>query len=890
MITFMLVSDSLTASYIRHQLALTNTTGVKVGNFSALLDLLAELWLLPNPEDKWAAQVKQSALSVQDAFWTKSCAVDETATLSQVGASLALVLEGVPLTWASTPEQPVIFNRPDHARVHRYFNDLSRLWAQMEGVRPHDHMRAAQWLAQSHQLPIEPLALHCIMDRDELTPWQESIVDRLQALTPNQTTEVNRQLMPIQPWHQALLAGKNGPTTKDEPLVCFSCRDVLAECQAVASMIQTEVEQGIAPDQLAVMLPSGQDDYAHWLGHYLGQAGVAVSNDQRTNDITDWQSLLLKDLLIYQAQHRPSMQLQSIVTNPLMPWTRSKGQFYATRIANNDLKALDEIAEDKAFIKLIQQPLSRYTPSALSEWIDSILDHCKELISTPLTRTRLSSQRQLLQGLLDEVDSIDWSAYLSRVLNQWQVFPIRLPGEDRYRLNAVTLIASDQVMPHGVHRLIVMGFNDGAYEQPTPNAGAIAFDDWQGLTLEHQQTALAYRYPHPNMGGVAWFSHWVQCLAQSQQQVILTCARQAYDGSVLHPSRSWLALAQSIGKALSIESLIQPIEGADHDLLRWHEVPLSPMTLPIFPDSYDFNQSLLEKLTRLNNNDPRPESPSSLETLMVSPLAWLFSRMGIESREWKVQQLDNALQGSIAHKVFELYQRHQDTPITPEDFDDLYESAIQQVAPFMQQPQWRIEKANLKREIYRAFEVFVPWRQAHQWRISDVELKMEGRLWDWPIKGFIDAILQSPDQVFIMDYKKSKSDDRYKRLNAGFDLQTYIYRQIYTQSRGAANMVTGYFNLNDRVMVLDQAVEGSEDIDVKTPELPLEQQSEQAVSLVTQRFAELRAGCLTLNRADEAKTWKSRGIKAYAFENSLVKLTMGQAALNEDADDEGDDE
>lgn len=103
-------------------------------------------------------------------------------------------------------------------------------------------------------------------------------------------------------------------------------------------------------------------------------------------------------------------------------------------------------------------------------------------------------------------------------------------------------------------------------------------------------------------------------------------------------------------------------------------------------------------------------------------------------------------------------------------------------------------------------------------------------------------------------------------------------------------MVTGYFNLNDRVMVLDQAVEGSEDIDVKTPELPLEQQSEQAVSLVTQRFAELRAGCLTLNRADEAKTWKSRGIKAYAFENSLVKLTMGQAALNEDADDEGDDE
>jgi hypothetical protein len=205
----------------------------------------------------------------------------------------------------------------------------------------------------------------------------------------------------------------------------------------------------------------------------------------------------------------------------------------------------------------------------------------------------------------------------------------------------------------------------------------------------------------------------------------------------------------------------------------------------------------------------------------------------------------------------------------------------------MQQAHWRIEKANLKREIYRAFEVFVPWCQQHQWRITNVELKMEGRLWDWPIKGFIDAILQSPDQVFIMDYKKSKSDDRYKRLNAGFDLQTYIYRQLYTQSRGTANMVTGYFNLNDRVMVLDQRVEGSNDIEVQTPEIPLEKQSEQAVNLVNERFAQLRAGQIILNHSAEANVWKSRGIKAYAFDNSLVKLLMDNDAHI--SDDEGDD-
>ncbi len=887
MMTFMLVSDSLTASYVRHQLALTNTTGVKVGNFSALLDLLSELWLLPPLEDAWKEKFKFAALNFSDAFWFNSLAVDETATLSQVRASLALVLEGVPLTWTSSPEAPVRFQKSDHPRLGRYFSDLSRLWAHMEGVRPQDQMRAALWLTQSHQLPIEPLALHCVMDGEALTPWQKTIVERLQDLTPVVKPLLEPDFPKLKPWHQALLAGESKPSDADHPVVCFSCRDILAECQAVASMIQSEVEQGIPADKIIVMLPTGQADYVHWLGHYLNQAGILVSNDSRSQLMTDWQTQLIKDLLIYQAQQQPTMQLQSIITNPLMPWTRSKGQFYATRIANNDLKPLDEIPEDKAFIQLIQHPLSSHTPNALSEWIDSILDHCKELAATPLTTARLSGQRQLLQSVLDEVDATDWPTYLSRVLNQWQVSPIRLSDEVRYRLNAVTFINSDQRLPYSVHRLYVMGFNDGHYEQPNPNAGAIAFEDWQGLTLEYQQSSLAYAYPHPQFDGTAWFTQWVQSLAQSQQQIIITTARQGYDGSVLHPSRSWLSLAQTLATKLEVDALITPIESATHPLLNWHEVPLSPIIRPSLPESYEFNQSLLDKLTALNNDTQRPESPSSLETLMVSPLAWLFSRMGIETREWKVQQLDNALQGSIAHKVFELYGKRQNAPISSDLFDELYESAVNQLAPFMHQAHWRIEKANLKREIHRAFEVFVPWCKTHQWEIRKVEQKMEGQLWDWPIKGFIDAILHSSNQVFILDYKKSKSDDRYKRLNAGFDLQTYIYRQLYTQSDSSANIVTGYFNLNDRVMVLDQAIEGSNDIEVQTPDLPLEQQSAQAVDLVTERFAQLKLGQIMLNHASEAKEWKSRGIKVYAFENSLVKLAMHPDA--EDFDDEGDD-
>ena len=887
MMTFILVPDSLTATYVRRQLAMHNTTGVKIGNFSALLDMLSELWLLPALEDPWATQFKHSALSFTDAFWTNSLAVDETATLTQVRASLALVLEGVPLEWTSTPAQPMSFQKSDHPRLSRYFNDLSRLWAQMQGARPYDQARAKHWLLNAQLTPIEHLQCHSLIDSRDLPQWQKTIIERLQSITPVTKPIFELGFPKLKPWHHALLAGKPKPAEAYNPVICFSCRDLIAECQTVASMIQADIASGTEPEQIAVMMPMEQGDYAQWLGQYVNQAGIAVSNDQRTVQITDWQSQLIKDLLIYQAQLRPTMQLQSIVTNPLMPWTRSKGQYYATRIANNDLKPLDEVPEDKALIDLIQSPLSDQTLPNLTVWLDAIFSHCQEVVATPLTTLRFAAKRLELQSLLDEVASAEWEVMLSLVLNQWQVSPIRLSDEARYRLNAVTFIDSNQHLPYSVHRLYVMGFNEGQYEQPTPNAGAIAFEDWQGLTLEYQQTSLAYTYPHPQFSGTAWFTQWVSCLAQSQQQVIITSARQAYDGSVLHPSRTWLPLAQSLGKQLEVDALISPNESTIHPLLIWYEVPLTPMTSPSLPESYEFNQSLLDKLTALNNDTQRPESPSSLETLMVSPLAWLFSRMGIETREWKVQQLDNALQGSIAHKVFELYEKHQRASMTSDLFDELYESAVNKLAPFMQQAHWRIEKANLKREIHRAFEVFVPWCQAHQWEIREVEQKMEGRLWDWPIKGFIDAILHSPNQVFILDYKKSKSDDRYKRLNAGFDLQTYIYRQLYTQSNGSANIVTGYFNLNDRVMVLDQAVKGSNDIEVRTPDIPLEQQSSQAVDLVSERFTQLRLGQVMLNHTSEAKAWRSRGVKAYAFENSLVKLAMHPDA--EDFDDEGDE-
>lgn len=885
MTTFILVPDSLSALAVRRQLAQQNTIGVKVGNFSALLDVLSEYWLLPKPDIDWHTTLRSAAMRMKDAFWTQSLAVDEAATLSQVRAALELLLASVPLTWQASIDHPFMTQAACHPRLQRYFQDIAQLWANMQGQRPADQVFARQWLLQASKLPaVTPLRVQSIQPLDSLVLWQREIIEALQGLAPSGEPLFQPNQIDMQAWQHAFISGNASNATSPlvESLHFLSARDVMAECRAVASMVQVQMEQGSTADSLAIMLPDQQNDYRFWLHHYLAQAGILVSNDQASVSLMDWQKQLLQDCLTYQLFDRPLLQLQSIVVNPSMPWSRAKGQYFATRLGQGDMKRLAEEAAVKVVMDQIQTPLASASITALFDWLDSIVQSLVDIPATPMTKTRMQNLVAELKQAFEPYADLAFPEQLKRVLNQWDVAPINLSSEERHRLHAVTLLTPEQTLHSTVQQLWVMGFNEGAYEEPTPNSGAIPFEHWSSLTLTCGDQQIAYDYPHRSFGRDAWVSNWMITLGQSQQPVVVTCARQGFDGSVLHPSKQWLNFAQVFCKALKPEALIHPIESVQHECLRWQSVSLLPMPAVNSFDELRFHQDILTLIAALNDTQ-RPESPSSLETMMVSPFAWLLNRMGIESREWEVQTLDNALQGTIAHKVFELYQHQQHRVISADEFDQLFESAVQLEAPFMQHPQWRIEKASLRREVQRAFDAFVPWLKAHGWTIAEVEQRYEGQLWGWSIKGFVDAILQSPEQVFIMDYKKSKSDDRLKRLNKGFDLQTYIYRQLYTQQHGDTSLVTGYFNLNDRVMVVDQAVSASEDIVIKVPSPELADQSAQAVELVTARFAQLRAGSIVMNSTDEAKQWKDRGIKPYAFENTLVsRFMMGEALLEEE--------
>lgn len=870
MITFVLTHGNLSSQCIRNELAKQNKVGIKVGNFSALLEMLAEYWLLPSPTLDWHKSVREAALKIvkekPSVFWAESIRVDEAATLSQIQASLELLLQGVPLSLKSKSLALEFDEKHTNPRLQGYFNDIVELWRKLEDQRPAEQMLAKHWLEHAEKTPIEPVTIQVQVDLTELPAWQREVVKKLQENNPKTAKDIEFKT--------------HDKPSKQIQFEFFSCQNVIAECEAVASMVQAQVNLGTIAEELAIVVPRQQQDYTFWLRHYLNKAGIHLSNVQGEVSLVDWQRQLIRDLLNYQIQGKPKMQKLSLLVNPLMPWKSYQAHNYVSRLQRTDkLEWVAKEEHSELLNLLLNEETSVNDKQGLLQWIGSISKHLRspaKLLSTSRMEEQL---KQLDDVLANDTIETTLTEHIQAVLKQWDVSPIRQSEGERYRLNAVTLIHSEQPVHKPFKRIWLIGFNQGAYTEPTPNSGAIPFEHWQGLQLNGHK----YQYPHSYFTEQNWFAGWQENLGLSEESVIVTNARQTLDGSPLYLSETWLPLAQMLGKKLDAECFITAIENAEHELLRWQETILKEPTQANKVLQLEFNDSILKKNLEFSGSEkPRLESPSSLEKLLVSPFDWLLSRLHIKSQEWEIQKLDPATQGTVAHKVFELYKNRQTEPYSGALFSELFEQAVEEDAPFLNDPQWQIDKTNLHREIEQAFNKFADWITNTDWEITETEQLYQGDFVPLGIKmkGFIDAVLSHKEQVFILDYKKSKSDDRIKRLEKGFDVQTLVYQALYQQQNKGNNrpVITGYYNLNDQQMVTNNAVKQA-GTDWKTC---VNQDTNQAIAILKERTENLRQGLIPMTHPDMPKEWKKVGIKAYALENnSLVQRFANENATKE---------
>ena len=228
---------------------------------------------------------------------------------------------------------------------------------------------------------------------------------------------------------------------------------------------------------------------------------------------------------------------------------------------------------------------------------------------------------------------------------------------------------------------------------------------------------------------------------------------------------------------------------------------------------------------------PKPESPSSLETLMVSRLTWLLRRLEAEPLEWAAEEAGPALLGTLAHEVFEglfapgvaLPEREE----IPERVERLVEEALKRMAPFLRGASWTVERQHFTAQTIKAAQV---WREVLAGLGAEVVAAEEWLLGSWSgiaVHGQTDLILGLPGQrLLVVDYKRSKSTKRLKQMQKGYDSQASLYRamlesggpkdpkkaELAARLRAAAETGVVYYLLNDQAVLSDIAPPGAESI------------------------------------------------------------------------------
>ncbi|MFK5892832.1 MAG: PD-(D/E)XK nuclease family protein [Pseudomonadota bacterium] len=888
---FILVSDSLSASAVRKKLAAINVIDLKVGTFTSLIEHLSELWLVPTINDNFEQILTEQIFATPKAFWAKSFKVDPIGSLSLVESSLRIILSALPLS------QSLNLLIDDSTRVGRYYNDLVMLYNSMKHCRPREQLMAKAWLNISDLPSIEPVELICAPDLLFLEIWQKELVDKLLSLsTVNEDTivitsalteiyrpniDLNTDILFLS---EHLFSDSYLNSIDPKNIHWLTCRDSLQEVEVVVGMLKEALDTGIKPSEIAVIVPN-DPDIGTTLISLMNYVGILSSNKNTVEHVYQWELQLIKDCLIFFQELRlygdayAPMSLTAILTNPLMPWSKYTSQKYADLCFKGAFrKPLSELnfpEVDSTILKV----LCSDSNSEWDIWLESIIGY----LQFPKD-ARYSSKTRCLDSIYElkqyqtKIQQVDFNQQLTLLINQIQPKHLPIENEKRGELrNGILVFDETEVLLTPIKHLFVLGFNEGCYEVTPSMPGVFTKSNWHDLAmladLQFDRTSDKQDYLQALLKNN---------LSKATHSITVLLSEQSFDGSKINPSATLLDMALCFQPVTNVmpEVLLKSVKSSDINLpfFTVKKVPAVPQyQIPMAFRDIELNQDLI-KINIDKEGNQRTESPSSLNDMLVSPLAWFLNRQGLTSKGWEVQELSVALQGTIAHKVFEL-QFANKSKLSIDDYEALFKEAITIEAPFLLTSFWRIERLQLQNEIQIALIPFVEWCRFQEWRIKNTELELLGSLWGLPLRGFADAIFKNNKSILIIDYKKSKSDKRLKMLNEGFDLQTSIYRELFQQmtNTNVMNIKSGYYTLNDRKLLVDN-IPYSNGIGIEQlqPNVKLIEQSKNAIDKIKARIEELRKGKIVLNSDIDKNKWNNLGITVeYTFnKHPLVKYFM----------------
>ncbi|ORJ55893.1 PD-(D/E)XK nuclease family protein [Geothermobacter hydrogeniphilus] len=856
--TFLLCPDRTSARYLRRRVAERRpAAGVLVGTWPELLQQAQDTYLLSEPADSWSARLGEAAAGIDGAFWQPSLALAPSETLGILDRVLQQLLAALaPGQTLDAVRCPALSPRGE-----RYLADLVRLQDAVGHQLPPQLAVLEQLLSSDASRALGTVAVALIPGWPELNPRQQALVAKLNRDAGSAPDDA----------FQALL-----DETSRTP--CFD--DPPAGLAFLQRNLFTAVEQDCPPDPSVQFL--AVRDYLQEAEVIAGMVQKALAEDDSLG--LDQIGLLLPDDARYAPAVREVFALAGLPLAGLPESAEVRDLGREVMDGNFRLEKMEWPPEGKSFLAALVKGVA--SPPELLQLLEE-LD--QSLAGREGPAVAVQQARELLAELQSGMAGqsvIPWDSLLALAAPSVS----HDHGEEEVPLQGIAVFQESLEPWRAVRRLYVLGFNAGHYPQEESSSPVFSDTDQDQL-----KQLFAGRFETAADRANKRRRLFKRQLAFAAEEVCFFISRRDAFGKRMGPSTSLTFMAQLFGSA-EPESLICELD-SESGRNKVSGLALAAPATPVVPrclqaEDLDLGCDLVALQTR-DDGSLYPLSPSRLEILMVSPLAWLMGRAGLEPREWAPETLDVASRGTLAHAVFEwLFPVGSKLPAEEtirSRVPVLLRQAISTIKPFLLGAEWQVERNHLEQEVLVAA---LRWRSLLETlgaRILGTEVWLEGRLDDLPLHGAADLLLSLPDgRLYVVDYKKSKSKKRKERMTAAYDSQASLYRLMLETGgvssakspdageavRQAKEVGVMYYLLNDQVVLAD--TDGWLDDALDEVEEMAGDISGEALKLIRQRLVEVRQGRVRLNRVDDEERFdKEAGIKLYALDNSpLLRLFM----------------
>lgn len=817
---------------------------------------LAELSLAPKAPD-WAPG--RAIAENPHPVWRESLVNAPVETISAVSAALeGLVLATADLRVPSAGAMGA-------SRAVRHLDALTALWRKLgealpEGLAPVRHVLELPHGRFLEQAPVVEGSLdpHAPAAMKALYARLQQEFGAVAAPAKKRAAAEGSRLHALQ---VGVVEAGIEAAPKDDSLAFYGLRDLAACADFAAAQARALIESGIPAREIAVLAAGDTRQIAR----AFADQGVPISGLPGSLPERDIIGETALQLALAKRTPTPAMVLASLALSPLMPWAAQTGRDLAESLIGGDFRG--EILSS--------------TPAHIDLWTDirasaGSLAQLRFLIDRICARISQGNEVRARLSIPPGDVSPDWEGILRGI----QISSPPQAGAD-HNLEGVSLWAAHETPWRHCRHLIVTDFSDGLY--PTRSRANPLFLDSE-ITAIRTTTGLQLRGRAESLAeSLFLFDRQLQAVSDS---VTFLIPWRDLSGARQQPSAGLSLVARAISDVEEAQDLI-----LDLSRLPPEDWPVAHHRLPPLPEPDELPEALLFPgldllaLRRKDDGTSKPQSPSRLETLLVSPLAWLLDEIGAGDMSWSAEELDVMAKGNIAHDVFEhVFLKDQPVPdlaALTDAVDQAYDLALTRHAGFLRSASWEMERNGLKREIQQAA---LRWREhllALGAKIIGNEIWLAGEAHGISLHGKADAILELPDgALLVVDHKKSGTSARRRRMEAGWDLQAGLYRDLLAcpVRRDGDGMVplTGreigiaYHLMNDGGLLTSglAPAEGSPAQDMG------DAVNEAAVEMLAERLEQLGAGQVVLNTsADEGFFKKEAGFTPYALTDGSTLVT-----------------